>query len=712
MSWFWLSSLPPNEKWTPYDKHISDTISEAKLLGKLEVVIQTPVGPYVVSLLDPPMQYPQGQSNRVRAVKLEGTISQEIQERARSIMASAALLPQPSSFGPMMTVGNNLQFTPGLAGAQPLAGAPPLAATFTVRPNTPGNFQPNYAPQPLTVATAANSSIFTTPGNLQFPAGPGAFPNPPSPPTAGHDLPVFPINASSGSFHPPIPGSFHAGQKPALSHSSPNVPVGIPFPALAPSHSGELGRDQLAGSIKAVFEQLVFGSQNNFGFANASTDGLLLQEDPTGNKLNSVCQSVSQRAFNLTSTLPDFAPTVPTHPSQLVSCSTHVLLQSLMQWTSNSTIITLTNRHPTLPATWTVSDFCLITSEYFLNCVPLNAAGKYMTDSQGIIAPGASVNFSITVVLVTDHFIKKLIHIKVNYGGYFSSVIPICVAIQGFANVNTSIKYWQIEKGALDLIKEIGAGAFGAVYSCNVKGFVGAVKLWFHPMKQVQPDFHSELDVLCNCRHSNLVPFFGGFQETGSGGDARSFLVMKFATYGSLHHYYSKDPPAGVTFDYQWALKMALGVARGIKYLHERNIIHRDIKSLNILVAEDGEPLVNDFGAAKSSKSTTNTLIVGTPGWVAPEVISDKTYNKPADVFSFGILLWELIVRKLPARTEDEYKSGKKMTLPAEFTAAHPDYSQLMDVCCDTDPKIRPTFVQLDAILSKMLMMATSAAPR
>lgn len=208
----------------------------------------------------------------------------------------------------------------------------------------------------------------------------------------------------------------------------------------------------------------------------------------------------------------------------------------------------------------------------------------------------------------------------------------------------------------------IGHGGSGTVYRIGLSSgdIVAVKKLWSQKTKdkvsedQLLPDreLETEVQTLGNIRHKNIVKLYCYL----SGFDC-SLLVYEYMPNGNLWDALHKDK---ILLDWPTRHHIALGVAQGLAYLHHDlvpSIIHRDIKSSNILLDIDFQPKVADFGVAKilqakGGKETSNTLVAGTYGYMDPDYANTSKATTKCDVYSFGVVLMELVTGKKPVEAE------------------------------------------------------------
>ncbi|KAK3137282.1 hypothetical protein QOZ80_5BG0450290 [Eleusine coracana subsp. coracana] len=199
----------------------------------------------------------------------------------------------------------------------------------------------------------------------------------------------------------------------------------------------------------------------------------------------------------------------------------------------------------------------------------------------------------------------------------------------------------------------VGQGSFGAVYrGVLADGRKVAVKLMDRPGKQGEQEFEMEVELLTRLRSPYLLSLIGHCSEGG-----HRLLVYEFMANGGLQeHLYPRDTCGGISkLNWDTRLRIALEAAKGLEYLHERvnpPVIHRDFKSSNILLDKDFHARVSDFGLAKLGSDRAgghvSTRVLGTQGYVAPEYALTGHLTTKSDVYSYGVVLLELLTGRVP----------------------------------------------------------------
>ncbi|XP_057774641.1 systemin receptor SR160-like [Salvia miltiorrhiza] len=202
----------------------------------------------------------------------------------------------------------------------------------------------------------------------------------------------------------------------------------------------------------------------------------------------------------------------------------------------------------------------------------------------------------------------------------------------------------------------IGSGGFGDVYKAQLKdGSVVAIKKLIHVSGQGDREFTAEMETIGKIKHRNLVPLLGYCRV----GDER-LLVYEYMKYGSLEDVLHDRRKAGISLNWSARRKIAIGAARGLAFLHHNcipHIIHRDMKSSNVLLDENLEARVSDFGMARLMSAMDTHLSVstlaGTPGYVPPEYYQSFRCSTKGDVYSYGVVLLELLTGRQPTDSPD-----------------------------------------------------------
>ena len=263
-----------------------------------------------------------------------------------------------------------------------------------------------------------------------------------------------------------------------------------------------------------------------------------------------------------------------------------------------------------------------------------------------------------------------------------------------------------IDHHKLTLLDMVGRGGFGAVFRgkwVDRKNEVFGVKKCTIGGTQRDPSIPREVDILSTVSdHDHIIAFYGvAFNYPDM------FIVTEFAEKGSLYAYLHKDKHIPSR---DQSLTWALQVARGMHHLHCHDVIHRDLKSANILISATMDVKLCDFGTARYLPHTTiQTGEAGTYRWMAPEIMEgiDSKISKKCDLFSFAMVAYELLVHKLPYHDTpgDPYVAikvikGERPMIPP-FVPVY--LSALLVECWDADPQKRPSFQYVIDLLSQYI---------
>ena len=244
--------------------------------------------------------------------------------------------------------------------------------------------------------------------------------------------------------------------------------------------------------------------------------------------------------------------------------------------------------------------------------------------------------------------------------------------------------------------KKLCAGSFGQIYLGRWRGQVTVIKSIEGTFSEDdKAQFIREVQIMSQCRDKHITQFYGASLEPG-----RACLLMEHMEKGALYQVLEK--PLSPLLQKQ----MALEIARGLQYLHTRDILHRDLKSANVLVNADNHAKLSDFGLSKTRAVSVKTTQRKSEAvqWLAPECFTrGGVYTAQSDIYSYGVILWELVSGKRPyagvreTEVPERTLQGKRDTLDGIPTP----YALLIKQCWATDPGIRPALSHIIQTLEK-----------
>ncbi|CAL5053906.1 unnamed protein product [Urochloa decumbens] len=244
---------------------------------------------------------------------------------------------------------------------------------------------------------------------------------------------------------------------------------------------------------------------------------------------------------------------------------------------------------------------------------------------------------------------------------------------------------WMADLSQLFIGNKFASGANSRIYRGIYRQRAVAVKMVRIPERDedrralLEDQFNSEVAFLSRLYHPNIVQ-------------------------GTLRMYLNKKDPYSLSAE--TILKLALDISRGMEYLHGQGVIHRDLKSQNLLLNDEMRVKVADFGTScLETKCQATKGNKGTYRWMAPEMTKEKPYTRKVDVYSFGIVLWELTTCLLPFQgmtpVQAAYAASEKNLRPPLSTTCPPVLNNLIKKCWSANPARRPEFSYIVSVLEK-----------
>lgn len=291
---------------------------------------------------------------------------------------------------------------------------------------------------------------------------------------------------------------------------------------------------------------------------------------------------------------------------------------------------------------------------------------------------------------------------------------------------------WEIDPSMLEIRYLVAQGTYGTVYRGTYNSQDVAVKLldWGEDgmstaaeTAAIRASFKQEVSVWHKLDHANVTRFVGASMGTSqlkipsknpcdgytSLPSRACCVLVEFVTGGNLKSYLYKNRKKKLAF--KVVVQLALDLARGLSYLHSKKIVHRDVKAENMLLDSQRTLKIADFGVARVEAQNPKDMTgeTGTLGYMAPEVLDGKPYNRKCDVYSFGICLWETYCCDLPyldlSFAEVSHAVVRQNLRPEIPRCCPSSLANIMKKCWDVNPEKRP---EMDEVVRMLEAIDTS----
>ncbi|KAF5782438.1 putative dual-specificity kinase TKL-Pl-4 family [Helianthus annuus] len=299
--------------------------------------------------------------------------------------------------------------------------------------------------------------------------------------------------------------------------------------------------------------------------------------------------------------------------------------------------------------------------------------------------------------------------------------------------VNTKKEEWEIDLAKLDIRNVIAHGTYGTVYRGVYDGQDVAVKVldWGEDglatvaeTANLRTSFRQEVAVWHKLDHPNVTKFVGASMGTSdlkiplnnasnSGHNSlpsrACCVVVEYLPGGTLKKYLIRNSRKKLSF--KVVVQLALDLSRGLSYLHSKKIVHRDVKTENMLLDSNRTLKIADFGVARVEAQNPRDMTgeTGTLGYMAPEVLDGKPYNRKCDVYSFGICLWEIYCCDMPYADlsfAEVSSAVVRQNLRPDIPKCCPSsFANILRKCWDANPDKRP---EMDEVVRLLEAIDTS----
>ncbi|PIN21299.1 Tyrosine kinase [Handroanthus impetiginosus] len=270
---------------------------------------------------------------------------------------------------------------------------------------------------------------------------------------------------------------------------------------------------------------------------------------------------------------------------------------------------------------------------------------------------------------------------------------------------NEDKEEWTADLSQLFIGNKFASGAHSRIYRGIYKQRAVAVKMVRIPTHKadtrakLEQQFKSEVALLSRLYHPNIVQFIAACKKPPV-----YCIITEYMSQGTLRMYLNKKEPYSLSIE--TILRLALDISRGMEYLHSQGVIHRDLKSNNLLLKDEMRVKVADFGTSCLETQCREAKgNMGTYRWMAPEMIKEKPYTRKVDVYSFGIVLWELTTALLPFQgmtpVQAAFAVAEKNERPPVPASCQPAIAHLIKRCWSAKPSKRPDFSEIVRALEK-----------